>query len=562
MSDILDNDKNQTKEKKVNRKIKLKKNITSDKSKESNKTSIEDDPIIKKMESVSDDTKKTNKTTESSKTKKTSKPEKPKSNKTNDKKSKKELEDELLMKYDDKKTKKTDKNSSNYIEDDIGSFEGDEKKKLKSKSKSKKNKFKLIKQKLNLEEIIVMSYPQIISMAKEMNIAQVTRYTHQELISKILKAHISLGGSIYAKGVLDIVNDFGFLRYSCYSYFESSNDVYVAPSQIRSLGMKKGDTVAGYLRLPNDNGNYFALVHVESINGKDPSKVRTRIGFEKLIPIYPDKKIKLEYAKEKYATRILDIFAPIGTGQRGLIVAPPKAGKTIILQEVANSIAENHPDYKVVILLIDERPEEVTDMKENVPNAEVIASTFDEQPIRHTKIAEIVIEKVKRLVEQGENVVILLDSITRLARAYNLTVQTSGKVLSGGVDANALYGPKKFFGAARNIRGGGSLTIIATALIETGSKMDEVIFEEFKGTGNMEVTLLRKLADRRIFPAIDIVRSSTRKEELLLNPETKAKSWLLRKVLADMDEVSSMRKVMEKMKKSKKNQEFLNMLQG
>lgn len=438
---------------------------------------------------------------------------------------------------------------------EIGSFEDSEK---------HVPKYKLLKDRFELEEILKLSYPQLVDMANEMGLEADFKMNKQDLIFKILKLHTDLGGTIYADGVLDTISDkeknksFGFLRYPSYNYFASSEDIYVSGSQISLFGMKKGDTVSGFIRSPIGKENYFALIKVDKVNGRRPEECKRRVSFENLIPIYPNEKLKLEYRPDKYATRILDLFAPIGKGQRALIVAPPKAGKTMILQEIANAINKNHPEAHVIILLIDERPEEVTDMKENVPNAEVIASTFDEQPTRHVKIAELVIEKAKRLVEHRENVIILLDSITRLARAYNLTVQTSGKVLSGGVDANALYGPKKFFGAARNIRDGGSLTIIATALVETGSKMDEVIFEEFKGTGNMEVNLSRELAERRIFPAIDLVKSSTRKEELLLKPEVKDKIWAIRSVLSDMGEIDAITKVLERMKKTKNNDEFLN----
>lgn len=438
---------------------------------------------------------------------------------------------------------------------EIGTFED---------SNGHTSKYRLLKERFELEEILKLSYPQLIDLANEMGLDVDFKMNKQDLIFKILKLHTDLGGTIYANGVLDTISDkeknksFGFLRYPSYNYFASSEDIYVSGSQISLFGMKKGDTVSGFIRSPIGKENYFALIKVDKVNGRKPEECKKRVSFENLIPIYPNEKLKLEYRPDKYATRLLDLFAPIGKGQRALIVAPPKAGKTMILQEIANAININHPEAHVIILLIDERPEEVTDMKENVPNAEVIASTFDEQPTRHVKIAELVIEKAKRLVEHREDVIILLDSITRLARAYNLTVQTSGKVLSGGVDANALYGPKKFFGAARNIRDGGSLTIIATALVDTGSKMDEVIFEEFKGTGNMEVNLSRELAERRIFPAIDLVKSSTRKEELLLDNTVKDKIWAIRSVLSDMGEIEATTKVLERMKKTKNNNEFLN----
>lgn len=421
--------------------------------------------------------------------------------------------------------------------------------------------FKLIEQTISLNKLLEKPVPDLIEYLKQMGQKQIRYSKKEEIVLQILKLQAKAKGFIKVEGVFEQVKEYGFLRFSYYSYIESDGDVYISPSIIRNYGLRTGDTILGYIRPPNPSSSntekYFALERIEQINFCPPEVTKSRIAFENLIPIYPDRRIKLEYATEKISTRILDLFAPIGIGQRALIVAPPKAGKTMMLQEIANGIYRNHPDYHVIILLIDERPEEVTDMKENVPSAEVISSTFDEQPSRHIKVSEIVIEKAKRIVEMGKHVVILLDSITRLGRAYNLTVQASGKVLSGGVDASALHGPKKFFGAARNIRNGGSLTILATALVETGSKMDDVIFEEFKGTGNSEIILLRKLADRRIFPAIDLIRSSTRKEDLLLNEEERTRIWALRNAMADWDEIQATQKIIEKMKSTKDNDEFL-----
>ncbi|MCR4422241.1 MAG: transcription termination factor Rho [Spirochaetales bacterium] len=421
--------------------------------------------------------------------------------------------------------------------------------------------YRFIEPVITLNKLLEKPVPDLIEYLKQMGQKQIRYSKKEEIVLQILKLQAKAKGSIKVEGVFEQVKEYGFLRFSYYSYIESDGDVYISPSIIRNYGLRTGDTLLGYIRPPNPNSTntekYFALERIEQINFCTPEVTKSRIAFENLIPIYPDRRIKLEYATEKISTRILDLFAPIGIGQRALIVAPPKAGKTMMLQEIANGIYRNHPDYHVIILLIDERPEEVTDMKENVPSAEVISSTFDEQPSRHIKVSEIVIEKAKRIVEMGKHVVILLDSITRLGRAYNLTVQASGKVLSGGVDASALHGPKKFFGAARNIRNGGSLTILATALVETGSKMDDVIFEEFKGTGNSEIILLRKLADRRVFPAIDLIRSSTRKEDLLLNEEERTRIWALRNAMADWDEIQATQKVIEKMRSTRDNNEFL-----
>jgi transcription termination factor Rho len=357
--------------------------------------------------------------------------------------------------------------------------------------------------------------------------------------------------------VLEIIPEgYGFLRSSDYNYLSSPDDVYVSPSQIKLIGLKTGDTIVGNIRPPKEGEKYFALLRVESINGKTPQEIRDRIPFDYLTPLFPTEKLDLFQEASNYSTRIVDLFTPIGKGQRGMIVAQPKTGKTMLLKDIANSIAKNHPEVYLIILLIDERPEEVTDMQRSV-NAEVVASTFDEPADRHVKVASIVLQKAKRLVECGHDVVILLDSITRLARAYNTVAPSSGKVLSGGVEANALHKPKQFFGAARNIENGGSLTIIATALTETGSKMDEVIFEEFKGTGNMELQLERKLSNRRIFPAIDVVSSSTRRDDLLLDKDTLQKMWVLRNHLADMNSEESMKFLLQQMKGTRSNEEFL-----
>lgn len=369
-------------------------------------------------------------------------------------------------------------------------------------------------------------------------------------------------GVIANEGVLEIMQDgYGFLRSSDYNYLASPDDIYVSPSQIKLFGLKTGDTVKGTIRPPKEGEKYFALLKVESVNGKTTEEIRDRVAFEYLTPLFPEEKLKLSTTPDNMSTRILDLFAPIGKGQRGMIVAQPKTGKTVLLKNIANAIAENHPEVYLIVLLIDERPEEVTDMARSV-KAEVIASTFDEQAERHVKVAGIVLEKAKRMVECGHDVVILLDSITRLARAHNTVVPSSGKILSGGVDANALHKPKRFFGAARNIENGGSLTIIATALIDTGSKMDEVIFEEFKGTGNMELQLDRKLSNRRIYPSIDVPASGTRREELLMKEEELQRVWILRKFMADMNSIEAMEFLQSKMKGTRNNEEFLLSMNG
>jgi transcription termination factor Rho len=384
----------------------------------------------------------------------------------------------------------------------------------------------------------------------------VARQRKQDVVFNILKAHARSGGGIWAEGVLEILQDgFGFLRSADESYLAGPDDIYVSPSQIKRFDLRTGDTVMGQVRPPKEGERYLALLKVEQVNFEEPDKTKHRIAFDNLRPRYPDARIRLERKVGDLSMRVVDLLSPIGKGQRGLIVAPPKAGKTILMQKLANAISENHPEIVLIVLLIDERPEEVTDMEENV-KAEVISSTFDEPADRHVQVADMVIEKSKRLVEHGRDVVILLDSITRLARAHNVVVPHSGKILSGGVDANALQKPKRFFGAARNIDKGGSLTIIATALIDTGSRMDEVIFEEFKGTGNMELVLDRRLADRRIYPAIDIQRTSTRKEELLMDKDELNRVYLLRNFLADMPPVEALEFLLERMKRTKNNKEF------
>ncbi|MBX2845814.1 MAG: transcription termination factor Rho [Saprospiraceae bacterium] len=376
------------------------------------------------------------------------------------------------------------------------------------------------------------------------------------------KFNVELDGMIKGEGVLEMMPDgYGFLRSSDYNYLNSPDDVYVSPSQVKLFGLKTGDTVVGEIRPPKEGEKYFALLKVDTVNGKTSDEIRDRVPFDYLTPLFPEEKLNLFDGASNYSTRIVDLFSPVGKGQRGMIVAQPKVGKTILLKAIANAISKNHPEVYLIILLIDERPEEVTDMKRSV-NAEVVASTFDEQADKHVKVAKIVLEKSKRLVESGHDVVILLDSITRLARAHNTVAPSSGKVLSGGVEANALHKPKKFFGAARNIENGGSLTILATALIDTGSKMDEVIFEEFKGTGNMELQLDRKLANRRIYPAIDVIRSSTRRDDLLHDAETIKKMWVMRNHLADMNTEEAMTVLLQHIKGTKNNEEFLVTMNG
>lgn len=409
---------------------------------------------------------------------------------------------------------------------------------------------------MNLDDLKKKSVEELLSIAESINLENAPNMLRQELIFEILKATSQRNGQIYGQGVLEILPDgFGFLRSPDYNYLPGPDDIYVSPAQIRKFGLRNGDTISGEIRPPRDNEKYFALLKIESINF-DEVKLHRNL-FENLTPLFPDERIDLEAFPTHYDTRIMNLIAPVGKGQRGLIVAPPKTGKTMLLKSIANSITKNHPEIYLIILLIDERPEEVTDMQRSV-KAEVISSTFDEPAYRHVQVAEMVLNKAKRLVEHKRDVCILLDSITRLARAYNSIEPSSGKVLSGGVDSNALHKPKRFFGAARNIEEGGSLTIIATALIDTGSRMDEVIFEEFKGTGNMELHLDRKLVEKRIFPAIDINRSGTRREELLLKKDEINKVWILRRFLSGMNSVDAMEFLLEKIKDTKTNKEFLN----
>jgi transcription termination factor Rho len=412
---------------------------------------------------------------------------------------------------------------------------------------------------LSINDLTMMNMKDLRELATGLGVQQenLLSLKKQEVIFSILKAHTERSGAIYAYGSLEILPDgYGFLRSPQNSYLPGPDDIYISPSQIRLFNLKTGDTVYGQIRPPKEGERFFAMLRVESVNFDEPAVAQQRIPFDNLTPLYPDVRFNLETPEGDNSTRLINLFSPIGKGQRGLIVSPPRTGKTIFLQRIANAITMNHPEVYLIVLLIDERPEEVTDMQRNV-KAEVISSTFDEQASRHVQVAEMVLEKAKRLVEHKRDVVILLDSITRLARAYNQTVPTSGKILSGGVDSNALHKPKRFFGAARNIEDGGSLTIVATALIETGSRMDEVIFEEFKGTGNMEVNLDRRLSDRRLFPAINIKKSGTRKEELLLTEEELNKMWILRKVINPMDDVEIIELLIDRMKKTKNNEAFL-----
>jgi transcription termination factor Rho len=413
---------------------------------------------------------------------------------------------------------------------------------------------------MNIKDLKKMKINELYRVAKDLNVEGASSMRKQELIFAILQAQTEKNGLIFGEGVLEILPDgFGFLRSPDYNYLPGPDDIYISPSQIRRFNLRTGDTVSGQIRPPKDTERYFAMLKVEVVNYEDPEGARDKILFDNLTPLYPEEKIHLEVDGDvqNYSSRVMDLLTPIGKGQRGLIVASPRTGKTMLLQSIAHSITTNHKEISLIVLLIDERPEEVTDMERSV-NGEVVSSTFDEPASRHVQVAEMVIEKAKRLVEHQRDVVILLDSITRLARAYNTVVPPSGKVLSGGIDANALQRPKRFFGAARNIEEGGSLTIIATALIDTGSRMDEVIFEEFKGTGNMEIHLDRRLVDRRVFPSIDIQRSGTRKEELLLDPNDLNRIWLLRKVLQPMNTGESMEFLLEKMHATKSNREFLD----
>ena len=414
---------------------------------------------------------------------------------------------------------------------------------------------------LNITDLKDKSIQQLTQIAKDLTVAGATGMRKQELIFQILKAQTEQSGFIFSEGVLEVLPDgFGFLRAPDYNYLPGPDDIYVSPSQIRKFDLQTGDTVSGQIRPPKEGERYFALIKVEAVNFESPEQARDKLFFENLTPLYPQERFVLETTPDALSGRVMDLMAPIGKGQRGLIVAPPRTGKTMLLQSIAQSVAKNHPEVFLIVLLIDERPEEVTDMQRSV-NGEVISSTFDEPAQRHVQVAEMVIEKAKRLVEHKKDVLILLDSITRLARAYNSVIPPSGKVLSGGLDSNALQKPKRFFGAARNIEEGGSLTIIATALIDTGSRMDDVIFEEFKGTGNMEIHLDRKLTDKRVFPSIDMQKSGTRKEELLLPREDLNRVWVLRKVLAPLSAVEAMELLLDKMGKTKSNQDFLQSMQ-
>ncbi len=415
---------------------------------------------------------------------------------------------------------------------------------------------------LLLHDLQVQSMPELVKFGESLGLTELGALVKHELIFEILKANARRNGRMFGRGILEILQDgFGFLRSPYYNYLPCPEDIYVSPSQIRRFGLRSGDFIEGEIRPPKEKERFFAMLKVEHINEKAPDSAKRLVPFEHLTPLFPDRRFVLETAPDNISMRVMDLLTPIGVGQRGLIVAPPRTGKTVLMQQMANSISANNPDAKLIVLLIDERPEEVTDMQRNT-KAEVLSSTFDEPPERHVQVAEVVIEMAKRMVENGKDVVILLDSITRLARAYNTLQPHSGKILSGGVDANALHKPKRFFGAARNIEDGGSLTIIATALVDTGSRMDEVIFEEFKGTGNMELGLDRNLVDKRIFPAINIEKSGTRKEENLLHPDELNRIWILRKALKDVPAVEAMELLINRLKKTKSNAEFLMNLQG
>jgi transcription termination factor Rho len=412
---------------------------------------------------------------------------------------------------------------------------------------------------MNLAELKLKKIGELVKLARKLKVEGFSSMRKQELIFSLLQAQAEEDGKMRGNGVLEILPDgFGFLRASEYNYLPGPDDIYVSPSQIRRLNLRTGDVVDGLVRAPKEGERYFALLKVESVNFDPPEAVKQKTLFGNLTPLHPNEKFNLEWQPDNFSMRLMDMFCPIGKGQRGLLVAPPRTGKTVLMQKIANSIVRNHKEVYLIVLLIDERPEEVTEMSRSVKAAEVVSSTFDEPPQRHIQVAEMVIEKAKRLVEHKKDVVILLDSITRLARAYNTVTPASGKILSGGVEANALHRPKRFFGAARNIEEGGSLTILATALVETGSRMDEVIFEEFKGTGNMELVLDRKMSDKRIFPAMDIKRSGTRKEDLLLKPETLNRIWILRKLLSSMNPADGMEFLLDKLKQQKTNIDFLD----
>ena len=410
---------------------------------------------------------------------------------------------------------------------------------------------------MNVSELQKLRIKELAELASKLEIESYSGMNRQELVVKIIEAQIEKDGGVTATGVLEVLNEgYGFLRSPNFNYLPGPDDIYVSPSQIKRFGLRTGTEVSGQIRPPKSKERFYALLKVEEVNGKDPAELRKAILFDNLTPLYPDQKLNLEVNPKDLSTRVMDMISPVGKGQRGLLVAQPKTGKTVLMQKVANAISQNHPEIKMIILLIDERPEEVTDMKRSV-EAEVISSTFDEAPQRHVAVADMVIQKARRMVEFGEDVVILLDSITRLGRAHNAVIPHSGKILSGGVDANAMRKPKQFFGAARNTEESGSLTILATALIDTGSRMDEVIFEEFKGTGNMELVLDRKLSDRRIYPSFDLIRSGTRKEELLLDKKILARMWILRKLLNDMNVIEAMEFIQDRMRRTKTNDEFM-----
>ena len=410
---------------------------------------------------------------------------------------------------------------------------------------------------MNVSELQKLRIKELAELASKLEIESYSGMNRQELVVKIIEAQIEKDGGVTATGVLEVLNEgYGFLRSPNFNYLPGPDDIYVSPSQIKRFGLRTGHEVSGQIRPPKSKERFYALLKVEEVNGKDPAELRKAILFDNLTPLYPDQKLNLEVNPKDLSTRVMDMISPVGKGQRALLVAQPKTGKTVLMQKVANAISQNHPEIKMIILLIDERPEEVTDMKRSV-EAEVISSTFDEAPQRHVAVADMVIQKARRMVEFGEDVVILLDSITRLGRAHNAVIPHSGKILSGGVDANAMRKPKQFFGAARNTEESGSLTILATALIDTGSRMDEVIFEEFKGTGNMELVLDRKLSDRRIYPSFDLIRSGTRKEELLLDKKILARMWILRKLLNDMNVIEAMEFIQDRMRRTKTNDEFM-----
>ena len=410
---------------------------------------------------------------------------------------------------------------------------------------------------MNVSELQKLRIKELAELASTLEIESYSGMNRQELVVKIIEAQIEKDGGVTATGVLEVLNEgYGFLRSPNFNYLPGPDDIYVSPSQIKRFGLRTGHEVSGQIRPPKSKERFYALLKVEEVNGKDPAELKKAILFDNLTPLYPDQKLNLEVNPKDLSTRVMDMISPVGKGQRGLLVAQPKTGKTVLMQKVANAISQNHPEVKMIILLIDERPEEVTDMKRNV-EAEVISSTFDEAPQRHVAVADMVIQKARRMVEFGEDVVILLDSITRLGRAHNAVIPHSGKILSGGVDSNAMRKPKQFFGAARNTEESGSLTILATALIDTGSRMDEVIFEEFKGTGNMELVLDRKLSDRRIYPSFDLIKSGTRKEELLLDKKILARMWILRKLLNDMNVIEAMEFIQDRMRRTKNNDEFM-----